>query len=160
MQSDINSDSDQHTTMGRGHRSKRAPDRYLYSEMVQDERYSNYESEDECVGMYGPTQNLAQQTFVTTPFIPPVLISNAVSQPATYLANWNHQPFPYESTTALQPTQVSFPFHANRVGLVNQLFFVYENFVGPSMLISHVYKVNIFNLNSIIVNHSNLIVVS
>jgi hypothetical protein len=108
--------------------------------------------------MYMPTQNLAQQTFVTTPVIPLVLVSNAVSQPENYLANWNHQPFPFESTTALHPTQVSFPFHANRLGLVNQLFFVYENFVGPPMLISHVYRVNIFNLNSIIVNHPNLIV--
>lgn len=126
IQSDINSESDQHTPMGRGHRSnKRAPGRYLHSETVQDERSLNVESEDESVGMYGPTPNLAQQTFVTTPVIPPLLLSNAVSQTATNLANWNHQPFPYESTTALHPTPVSFPIHANRVGLVKQLFFVY-----------------------------------
>ncbi|KAK4023380.1 hypothetical protein OUZ56_008796 [Daphnia magna] len=107
IQSDINSESDQHTPMGRGHRSnKRAPGRYLHSETVQDERSLNVESEGESVGMYGPTPNLAQQTFVTTPVIPPLLLSNA-----------NHQPFPYESTTALHPTPVSFPIHANRVGL-------------------------------------------
>ncbi|XP_045026742.1 uncharacterized protein LOC123466357 [Daphnia magna] len=88
IQSDINSESDQHTPMGRGHRSnKRAPGRYLHSETVQDERSLNVESEDESVGMYGPTPNLAQQTFVTTPVIPPLLLSNAVSQTATNLAN-------------------------------------------------------------------------
>jgi hypothetical protein len=64
--------------MGRGYLRKWAPGRYLKSETVQDERYSNDESEGESVGMYGPTQNLAQQTFVTTPVIPSVLVSNAV----------------------------------------------------------------------------------
>ncbi len=39
MQSDKNSDSDQHTAMGRSHRNKRAPYRYLHSETAQDERY-------------------------------------------------------------------------------------------------------------------------
>lgn len=137
MQTDINSESDQHTPMGRGHRSKKAPGRYLHTKTVRDERSSNDESEEDSVGMYGATQNLVQETFVTTPVIPPGLVSNAVSQPATNLVNYNQPSFPYDSTPALPPTQLSFPIHANRVGLVNQLFPVHYNFFGPSMLISH-----------------------
>ena len=87
MQSDINSESDQHMAMGRGKRSKRAPGRYLQTETVRDERSSNDESEEESIGMYGATQTQVQQTFVTNPVIPSGLVSNAVSLPATNLYN-------------------------------------------------------------------------
>ncbi|EFX62910.1 hypothetical protein DAPPUDRAFT_119725, partial [Daphnia pulex] len=116
IQSDINSDSDSHTPMGRGHRSKRAPGRYLHSDLAQDERPLNVENDDDSVGMYGPTQNTAQQTFDTTPVFPPLLVSTGVSQLANNAANWNHQPFPYETTTDLHQNQVSSPFHAQRFG--------------------------------------------
>lgn len=131
IQSDINSDSDSHTPMGRGHRSKRAPGRYLRSDLAQDERPLNVESDDDSVGMYGPTQNTAQQTLDTTSVFPPLLVSTGVSQLANNAANWNHQPFPYESTTDLHQNQVSSPFHAQRFGPVNQSLVVYYNFVGP-----------------------------
>ena len=127
MQSDINSESDQHTAMGRGKRSKRAPGRYLQTETVRDERSSNDESEEESIGMYGATQTQVQQTFVTNPVIPPGLVSNAVSLPATNMFNWNQPAFPYDSTPALHPTQMSSvsTIHANQVGLVNHSFPVY-----------------------------------
>lgn len=73
MQSDINSESDQPTPMGRGMRSRRLPSRYLPSEMELDEQSSI----DESVGMYGPTQH---QTF-NPPAIPQGLASNAVNPP-------------------------------------------------------------------------------
>ncbi|EFX62941.1 hypothetical protein DAPPUDRAFT_269379 [Daphnia pulex] len=66
--------------------------------------------------MYGPTQNTAQQTFDTTPIFPPLMVSTGVSQLANNAANWNHQPFPYETTTDVHQNQVLSPFRAQRFG--------------------------------------------
>ncbi|KAK4024216.1 hypothetical protein OUZ56_009603 [Daphnia magna] len=116
LQSDINSESDQHAVMGRGKRNKRAPGRYLLTETVQDARCSSDDS-NESVGMYGPTQPSVQQAI--TPAIPHGLVSNAISQQTTDFAAW-HQPFPFEQTPSLQQGNRRFLFIQIVMGRIKQ----------------------------------------
>lgn len=72
IQTDISSESDQKTTMGRGKRNKGTPGRHLPTETVKGGRSSSDDSY-ESVGLYGSTQHPAQQAVVTSTAISPGL---------------------------------------------------------------------------------------
>lgn len=125
LQSDVNSESDQQTAMGRGRRNRRVPTRYLSTDPIEENHHSSDES-DESVGMYGPTQSFP------APSIPHGLTSNALSQQATDVAQHSPQqalqtPVIPQSNAAsqqttdmaLQSTQQAFPTPAIPQGLSN-----------------------------------------